>query len=125
MHGRFDGRKKRKGTREQLERQRLQHKVKKEFKGALREIRKDSQFLARQHIKTILERSVDDTLFIDTCFFFFLLLFVFCLGRCFDSFRLLVYERPFVCFKLNYCGALLAGVVSNCKTFNGRFLFFN
>ena len=76
MHGRFDGRKKRKGTREQLERQRLQHKVKKEFKGALREIRKDSQFLARQHIKTILERSVDDTLFIDTCFFFSPVLFV-------------------------------------------------
>ena len=48
----------------------------------------------------------------------------FCLGRCCDSFRLLVYERPFVCFKLNYCGALLAGIVSNCKTFNERFLFF-
>ncbi|XP_076458056.1 nucleolar protein 14-like [Babylonia areolata] len=47
----FDGRKKRKGTREQLERQRLKHKVKKEFKGALREIRKDTQFLANQKLE--------------------------------------------------------------------------
>ena len=110
MHGRFDGRKKRKGTREQLERQRLQHKVKNEFKGALREIRKDSQFLARQHIKTILERSVDDTLFIDTCFFFSFRIYSLCLPchflYCVSASRLSfpvwvwLFWNPFLCHLL-------------------------
>ncbi|KAK7493223.1 hypothetical protein BaRGS_00015560 [Batillaria attramentaria] len=52
----FDGKKKRKGSRELLEKQRLQHKVKREFKGALREIRKDSCFLAKQQLQDTLEK---------------------------------------------------------------------
>ncbi|XP_025095317.1 nucleolar protein 14-like isoform X2 [Pomacea canaliculata] len=51
----FDGKKKRKGNREFQEKQRLQHKLKREYKGALREIRKDSRFLAKQQLKETLE----------------------------------------------------------------------
>lgn len=55
----FEGKKKRKGNREFNERQRLQHKLKREHKGALREIRKDSRFLAKQHLQETIEKSVD------------------------------------------------------------------
>ncbi|KAL8593217.1 hypothetical protein ACOMHN_009872 [Nucella lapillus] len=55
----FDGRKKRKGTREQLERERLKHRVKKEFKGALREVRKDSHFLANQKLVDTQKRDAE------------------------------------------------------------------
>ena len=43
-------------TKEEQERRRLIHKHKREFKGAVREIRKDSQFLARTRLSEIRER---------------------------------------------------------------------
>lgn len=55
-HGRFDGKKKRVGSKEKLEKQRLLHKYKRERKGAMREIRKDAQFLARQKLNERIQR---------------------------------------------------------------------
>ncbi|MGH0173829.1 UNVERIFIED_CONTAM: hypothetical protein FKN15_066540 [Acipenser sinensis] len=51
--------KRRGGTKEERERQRLIHKHKKEFKGAIREIRKDSQFLAREKLSEIMTRDAE------------------------------------------------------------------
>ncbi|XP_034059285.1 nucleolar protein 14 [Gymnodraco acuticeps] len=48
--------KKRGSNREERERERLKHKYKKEFKGALREIRKDTRFLAREKLNEVMER---------------------------------------------------------------------
>ncbi|MEQ2315042.1 hypothetical protein AMECASPLE_018181, partial [Ameca splendens] len=48
--------KKRGSTREEREKERLKHKYKKEFKGALREIRKDSRFLAREKLNEVMNR---------------------------------------------------------------------
>ncbi|XP_043090353.1 nucleolar protein 14 [Puntigrus tetrazona] len=48
--------KKRGNTREEKEHERLKHKYKREFKGALREIRKDSRFLAREKLQDVLNR---------------------------------------------------------------------
>ncbi|XP_063066733.1 nucleolar protein 14 [Engraulis encrasicolus] len=48
--------KKRGNTKEQREQERLKHKYKKEFKGALREIRKDSRFLAQEKLSDIMKR---------------------------------------------------------------------
>ncbi|KAM9734391.1 nucleolar protein 14 [Menidia menidia] len=48
--------KKRGSTREEREKERLKHKYKKEFKGALREIRKDSRFLAREKLGEVMKR---------------------------------------------------------------------
>ncbi|XP_056289220.1 nucleolar protein 14 [Pseudoliparis swirei] len=48
--------KKRGSTREEREKERLKHKYKKEFKGALREIRKDSRFLARVKLSEVMDR---------------------------------------------------------------------
>ncbi|XP_072309280.1 nucleolar protein 14 [Eucyclogobius newberryi] len=48
--------KKRGSTREERERERLKHKYKKEFKGALREIRKDSRFLAREKLNDVMQK---------------------------------------------------------------------
>ncbi|KAK5851981.1 hypothetical protein PBY51_023490 [Eleginops maclovinus] len=48
--------KKRGSTREEREKERLKHKYKKEFKGALREIRKDSRFLAREKLNEVMDR---------------------------------------------------------------------
>lgn len=53
---RLDYGKKRGSTREEREKERLQHKYKKEFKGALREIRKDSRFLAREKLNEVMNR---------------------------------------------------------------------
>ncbi|XP_078416974.1 nucleolar protein 14 isoform X2 [Cetorhinus maximus] len=50
---------KRGGTRQERERMRLVHKHKREFKGAVREIRKDAQFLARQRFSDIMERDAE------------------------------------------------------------------
>ena len=55
---RFEDKKKRGGTRDFKEKQTLLHKLKKEKKGALREIRKDSQFLARVKLNETIERFV-------------------------------------------------------------------
>ncbi|KAM8808600.1 nucleolar protein 14 [Eudromia elegans] len=44
------------GSKKEQERKRLIHKHKREFKGAIREIRKDNQFLARLQLEEILER---------------------------------------------------------------------
>jgi len=52
----FDGQKKRVGSKEKQERDKLQHKLKREMKGAIREIRKDNAFLGRQKIKEQIER---------------------------------------------------------------------
>ncbi|XP_077354608.1 nucleolar protein 14 [Festucalex cinctus] len=46
--------KKRGVTREQKEEHRLRHKYKKEFKGALREIRKDTRFLASEKLNDVM-----------------------------------------------------------------------
>nr|XP_015798342.2 nucleolar protein 14 [Nothobranchius furzeri] len=51
--------KKRGSTREERERERLKHKYKKEFKGALREIRKDSRFLAREKLSEVMNRDAE------------------------------------------------------------------
>ncbi|KAK7142988.1 hypothetical protein R3I93_014214 [Phoxinus phoxinus] len=48
--------KKRGNTKEEKERERLKHKHKREFKGALREIRKDTRFLAREKLNDIMSR---------------------------------------------------------------------
>ncbi|XP_026212258.1 nucleolar protein 14 [Anabas testudineus] len=46
-------------TREEREKERLKHKYKKEFKGALREIRKDSRFLAREKLNEIMSSDAE------------------------------------------------------------------
>lgn len=51
--------KKRGSTREEKEKERLKHKYKKEFKGALREIRKDSRFLAREKLNEVMNRDAE------------------------------------------------------------------
>lgn len=43
-------------SKEEQERKRLVHKHRREFKGAVREIRKDNQFLARMQLSEIRER---------------------------------------------------------------------
>ncbi|KAJ8338990.1 hypothetical protein SKAU_G00357760 [Synaphobranchus kaupii] len=48
--------KKRGSSKQERERERLKHKYKKEFKGALREIRKDTKFLAREKLSEIMSR---------------------------------------------------------------------
>ncbi|XP_061119220.1 nucleolar protein 14 [Conger conger] len=48
--------KKRGSSKQERERERLTHKYKKEFKGALREIRKDTKFLAREKLSEIMSR---------------------------------------------------------------------
>ncbi|CAG7729154.1 unnamed protein product [Allacma fusca] len=47
----FDGTRKRRLPRQKQEEARLAHKVKKEFKSAVREIKKDNAFLARQQLR--------------------------------------------------------------------------
>ncbi|XP_020745513.2 nucleolar protein 14 [Odocoileus virginianus] len=47
------------GTKEEQERRRLIHKHKREFKGAVREIRRDNQFLARMRLSEIMERDAE------------------------------------------------------------------
>lgn len=51
--------KKRGSTREEREKERLKHKYKNEFKGALREIRKDSRFLAREKLSEVMNRDAE------------------------------------------------------------------
>ncbi|KAM9678424.1 nucleolar protein 14 [Trichechus inunguis] len=46
-------------TREEQERRRLIHKHRREFKGAVREIRKDNQFLARMQLSETMERDAE------------------------------------------------------------------
>lgn len=48
--------KKRGNTKLEKERERLKHKFKREHKGALREIRKDSRFLAGEKLKEVMGR---------------------------------------------------------------------
>lgn len=56
----FDGRKKRTGgSKESLEKQRLLHKYKREMKGTIREIRKDTQFIARQKLNDQIQRDAE------------------------------------------------------------------
>ena len=59
MHFRFEGRKKRVGSKEKQEQDKLQHKLKREMKGAIREIRKDNAFIAREKLKEQISRLVD------------------------------------------------------------------
>lgn len=51
--------KKRGNTKEEKEKERLKHKYKKEFKGALREIRKDSRFLSREKLTEVMSRDAE------------------------------------------------------------------
>ena len=53
---RIDGVKKRHGTKEYLEKQKLMHKLKREKKGARREVQRDTAFLARQQLQDTLRR---------------------------------------------------------------------
>lgn len=54
---RFDGRKKgKRGTRDFNEKQKLLHKYKKEMKGAVRELKKDTRFLAREKLRIQMEK---------------------------------------------------------------------
>uniref|UniRef100_A0A673K7H5 Nucleolar protein 14-like n=1 Tax=Sinocyclocheilus rhinocerous TaxID=307959 RepID=A0A673K7H5_9TELE len=51
--------KKRGNTKEEKEHERLKHKYKREFKGALREIRKDTRFLAREKLSDVMSRDAE------------------------------------------------------------------
>lgn len=51
----IDGVKKRHGTKEYLEKQKLLHKLKREKKGARREVQRDTAFLARQQLQETLQ----------------------------------------------------------------------
>ncbi|KAJ8286624.1 hypothetical protein GJAV_G00041280 [Gymnothorax javanicus] len=51
--------KKRGCSKQERERERLKHKYKREFKGALREIRKDTKFLAREKLSEIMSRDME------------------------------------------------------------------
>ncbi|KAM8802702.1 nucleolar protein 14 [Rhynchonycteris naso] len=51
--------KKQGSSKEEQERKRLIHKHRREFKGAVREIRKDNQFLARMQLSEIMERDAE------------------------------------------------------------------
>ncbi|XP_024429557.1 nucleolar protein 14 [Desmodus rotundus] len=51
--------KKQGSSKEEQERRRLVHKHRREFKGAVREIRKDNQFLARMQLSEIMERDAE------------------------------------------------------------------
>ncbi|XP_076065916.1 nucleolar protein 14-like isoform X2 [Oratosquilla oratoria] len=55
----FEGVKKRFGTKEQLERQKLLYKVKREAKGARREIQRDRAFLGRQKLQETLQSDAE------------------------------------------------------------------
>lgn len=56
---RFEDRKKKKtGSKEENEKEKMKHKFKKELKGAMREIRKDTQFLSRHQLNEQMERWV-------------------------------------------------------------------
>lgn len=54
----FEGRKKRVGSKEKQEHDKLQHKIKREMKGAIREIRKDNAFIAREKLKEQIEKYI-------------------------------------------------------------------
>ncbi|XP_059381702.1 nucleolar protein 14 [Carassius carassius] len=51
--------KKRGNTKEEKEHERLKHKYKREFKGALREIRKDTRFLAHEKLNDVMSRDAE------------------------------------------------------------------
>ncbi|KAJ7986855.1 hypothetical protein DPEC_G00332740 [Dallia pectoralis] len=51
--------KKKGNTKEEREKEKLKHKYKKEFKGALREIRKDSRFLGREKLNEVMARDAE------------------------------------------------------------------
>ncbi|XP_018611392.2 nucleolar protein 14 [Scleropages formosus] len=51
--------KKRGSSKQERERERLKHKYKREFKGALREIRKDTKFLATEKLTEVMERDAE------------------------------------------------------------------
>ena len=53
---RLDYGKRRGNTKAQKESERTKHKYKKEFKGALREIRKDNRFMAREKLQETMSR---------------------------------------------------------------------
>lgn len=57
---RYDGKRHKSISREKMEKEKLLHKYKREFKGAIREIRRDRDFLAKvqigQQIKSDAER---------------------------------------------------------------------
>lgn len=55
----IDGVKKRHGTKEYLEKQKLIHKLKREKKGARREIQRDTAFLARQQLQETLQSDAE------------------------------------------------------------------
>ncbi|XP_056004719.1 nucleolar protein 14-like isoform X2 [Ostrea edulis] len=56
----FEDRKKKKtGSKEENEKEKMKHKFKKELKGAMREIRKDTQFLSRQQLNEQMERDAE------------------------------------------------------------------
>uniref|UniRef100_A0A8C8M8M7 Nucleolar protein 14 n=1 Tax=Oncorhynchus tshawytscha TaxID=74940 RepID=A0A8C8M8M7_ONCTS len=59
LNSRLDYGKKRGNTKEEREKERLNHKYKKEFKGALREIRKDTRFLAREKLNEVMGRDAE------------------------------------------------------------------
>jgi hypothetical protein len=47
----FDGKKKRGGSKRILEEQKIQYQYKREMKGAIRDVRKDQQFLSRHKLQ--------------------------------------------------------------------------
>ncbi|KAK3873272.1 hypothetical protein Pcinc_021699 [Petrolisthes cinctipes] len=55
----IDGKLKRHGTKEYLEKQKLLHKLKRERKGARREIQQDNVFMARQKLAETLQRDAE------------------------------------------------------------------
>lgn len=59
VEDRFDGRRRRNGDPAVLERQRFEHRYKREMKGAIREIRRDNKFLAGQQFVEQRERDFE------------------------------------------------------------------
>ncbi|KAG8227190.1 hypothetical protein J437_LFUL003396 [Ladona fulva] len=55
----FDGRKRKSMSREKMEREKLLHKYKKEMKGAIREIRRDKDFLAKVKVKETIRNDME------------------------------------------------------------------
>lgn len=59
IQDRFDGKKQHHGSKKKLEQQKLLHKYKREMKGAMREIRRDNQFIASEKLNEQLDQDAD------------------------------------------------------------------
>ncbi|ELT93562.1 hypothetical protein CAPTEDRAFT_227046 [Capitella teleta] len=56
----FDGKKKRGGSKQTQEEQKIQYQYKREMKGAIRDVRKDTQFIARHRLQEQMESDAEN-----------------------------------------------------------------